>query len=166
VDAPSPAFATLPSTPPLAFFEQACASCHGPFGTFYGEAFAATQNDAELTKVVREMVVGPGRSTLDPLSLEALVAFHRSLRDRPNRPFIVVTMATKERLRGEVSPGASVSIVLGGRTLPSVQDGFEWWAELPPGWERSSRMVIRAQGKDPAATSEIDLSSASFSHQK
>ena len=156
--------AAMPPVAPISYFERSCANCHGSFGMFYGETFAAGLDDAALVRVVGQMVRGPAQSTLDPLSMEALTAFHRSLRDRPKRPFVAVTSTSGGKLRGEVSPGSSVVVLVGDQSVRANVDGFEWTAALPAEWEIARRIRIRAMGDTPDASSEIEASRQSFSH--
>jgi len=158
--------AQMPPVAPMVYFEQRCANCHGPMGMFYGEAFAKALDDAALIKVVREMVEGPSQSSLDALSLEALVAFHRALRLQPASPFVAVTAAAEGTLRGEVSPDSTVSIVVDGVVMDCAVEGTTWSVTLPSGWERAERVLVVATGVSRGARTEIDLENASFSHSK
>lgn len=158
------ALAAIPPRPPMAFFEQACAGCHGPFGMFYGETFAATQDDAALRKTVREMVEGPGQSSLDGHSMDALVAFHRALRQRSGGPFIVVTGLSGRELRGEASPGAIIEARIDRDTVPADLDGFEWRIELPARWPYIQTLRIHARDRANGTVTEVDAAVSAFSH--
>lgn len=96
---------------PIETFEDACARCHGPEGSFYGEAFASMP-DEELHEIVREMMVGPAFLSPSEPEVDAMAAYHRAL--AAGEPFICVTNAVAEgddaTLRGEVSPGATLSV--------------------------------------------------------
>lgn len=116
--------------PPIAFFDQACARCHGPFGSFYGDAFAALNTDRSLHGVVLEMVEGPANAHLDDKSLFAQVAFHRSLRD--GTPFGVVTKLTEDEIAGEMTPGTRVSVVTASGVIEAEMGEATWRAALPP----------------------------------
>lgn len=112
---------------PIAYFEDHCARCHGPHGSFYGEAFAGIESDRELHGVVLEMVEGPGNAPLDDQSLFALIAFHRSLRD--GTPFGVVTSWDSHAMAGEMTPGTAVSVVANGDVLEAQMDEATWSLE-------------------------------------
>lgn len=154
--------AAAPPVEPIAFFERACANCHGPYGTFYGEGFARDLDDAALQRVVREMVVGPSRASLDDASLGALVAFHRQLADARGGPFVVVTRSAGGEVAGEVSPGARVEVVADGRDFEAHVDEHVWSVRLDGAPERS--LIIRARFSEGGATTELDVSEAAWSH--
>ncbi|MHC4265713.1 MAG: c-type cytochrome [Planctomycetota bacterium] len=96
---------------PVSTFERTCARCHGPQGAFYGDEFAKL-NDAELRKIVKQMMVGP--SFLKPKSYEvdAMTAYHRALTAK--EPFLCVTSyAPNEQtktamLAGEATPESTI----------------------------------------------------------
>ncbi len=159
-------FAEMPRVAPMAYFEQRCANCHGPMGMFYGEAFATTLDDAALIKVVREMVEGPAQSSLDDLSLKALVAFHRALRSQPASPFVSVSALAEGQLRGEVTPDSTVSIVVDGVVVDGTVEGTEWSGMLPSGWERARKILMVATKTSGGGRTEIDVVNDSFSHQR
>lgn len=125
--------------PPLAFFESHCARCHGPHGSFYGEAFAQIGSDRRLHGVVLEMVEGPSNTHIDDRSLYALVALHRSLRD--GTPFGVVTELGDGVVAGEMAPGTAVSVVVGGEVIEAEMDEASWRATLPAGADASAARV-------------------------
>ena len=116
--------------PPVKTFAEACARCHGPEGSFYGEGFGGLEGEA-LHEIVEEMMVGPG--ALDPTQadVEAMVAYHRAL--AAGEPFVAVLNPEEAvtggvaRVRTDVSPGAEITlrgedgrlevrVVRGGRT--------------------------------------------------
>lgn len=72
---------------PVSTFEQACARCHGPQGSFYGEAFAELP-PAELREVVHDMMVGPGFLSPTEPEVDAMTAYHRAL--AAGEPFICI----------------------------------------------------------------------------
>lgn len=157
-------FAALPPVAPLAFFERACANCHGPQGMFYEESFfAEPHDDAALVHMVREMLSGPARTELDPVSFESMVAFHRSLRGGAG-PYVVVTSARDDAISGEVSPGSTVSVHLDGREIPANVDVFEWVASLPSGWRDANVVMIIATKEGGGTATELQLREQSFSH--
>jgi len=148
---------------PLAFFERSCASCHGPFGTFYGDTFATKLDDASLIQVVGAMVRGPARSTLDPLSLNALVAFHRALRNPKSGPFLVVTAVDRTRILGEVSPGCDVVIVVGGVSVEATVDSCQWHATMPS-TATTGAVVVSARSSANKLVTTLDITKQTFSH--
>lgn len=159
----APAWADAPAVPPVAFFERACANCHGPGGMFYGEGFAAMSDDAELARVVHEMVIGPARTTLDDASTAALVAYHRHLRESVRRPFVVLTRIDGGRVEGEVSGGSRVVVVADGREVEATVVDHAWSVVLtgPP---RAS-LVVRARADgEPTGETELDLGRAAWTH--
>lgn len=157
-------FAALPPVAPLAFFERACANCHGPLGMFYEESFfAEPHDDAALVHMVREMLSGPARTELDPVSFESMVAFHRSLRGGAG-PYLVVTSAGDDAISGEVSPDSTVSVYLDGKEIPARIDVFEWVASLPSGWREAKEVRIVAAKAGTDAATELELREQSFSH--
>lgn len=153
-----------PARPPVAYFEHACSGCHGPFGMFYGETFAAGRDDAALQKIVREMVEGPAQSTLDDRSLDALVAFHRALQHRAGGPFVALTELNEQELRGEVSPGAIVRVYFDDVPVSASADGYEWRVAFPPAWPNVRSVRVQAEIAATAAVTEIDAAVTSFSH--
>ena len=134
------------SEPPLAYFESHCARCHGPNGSLYGEAFASIAADRDLHEQVLAMVEGPGMGELDDPSMFALVAFHRSLRD--GTPFGVVTGMTDDEIRGEMSPGTDVQVVVGTDVIHAEMDETGWQATLPADvGTKSLRVRIMRNGR-------------------
>ncbi len=168
---PSPApetsslrLATPPPVAPIAFFERACANCHGPLGMFYGDGFAQLKSDDDLIRAVRDMVTGPAQSTLDDRSLDALTAFHRWLAGKASGPFVVITTATDDTIGGECSPDTTVELILGTRTITAATDHTAWSAQLPADWRASPTVYLRASAAPGEPHSTIDLTRASFSH--
>lgn len=144
---------------PISFFNSACASCHGDYGGFYGDGFAAARSDADLGRIVREMVAGPARSDLAERDMEALVAYHRSLVD--GAPFLAWTSHRGEELTGEVTPGSTVSVV--GGDMDGVEasvDGHTWRLRLRS--PESPLPVLRAQRGE--LSTMLDLGRAAHSH--
>jgi hypothetical protein len=119
--------------PPMMTFERTCARCHGPRGMFYAVPFE--HEGAALRKVVKEMMTGPaGLDPTDP-DVDAMLAYHRSMRQ--DRPFVIVTNPAAFRtgqtraLRGEVDPDAELQLTLGDQTIDDIRrDGSTWYAEV------------------------------------
>lgn len=120
---------TAPSEPlalgPIAFFEGRCARCHGSMGAMFGPALAALDDDG-LAAAIRGMVEGPAQATLGPRDLDAQAALHRSFIDR--RPFLAVTARGPGFIEGEVTPGASVTVIAGATRVAADVREFTWRA--------------------------------------
>jgi hypothetical protein len=86
---------------PVQSFENHCASCHGPQGSFYGEGFGS-KTHADLKHMVEEMMHGPAFLTPEEYEVEAMTAYHHAL--DAGEPFICITHfdSTKQTLSGEV----------------------------------------------------------------
>ena len=131
---------------------------------FYGEGFAALPDDAALTHAVREMVIGPARTTLDEASMAALVAYHRYLARSEREPFVVITRIDGSAVEGEVSPGARLVVVADGREFEATIDGHAWAAriEAAPG----AAVIIRAVRQDDGSCAiELDARAAAWTHR-
>ena len=76
---------------PLSYFAANCARCHGPNGSFYGDSFARTRDDASLRQIVHDMAFGPAQAPIDDAKLEVLTAYHRSLIGK--KPFLSLSSA-------------------------------------------------------------------------
>lgn len=122
--------ATLPAAAlgfgPVGYFQNRCVSCHGNYGAFYGDGFAADLSDADLADTVAEMCEGPGRAPLDGDDLAAEVAYHRSLAGQGG-PFVAVVSRDGTAIRGEVTPGSTVRVGDASATV----DGHDWHADVP-----------------------------------
>lgn len=127
---------------PFQYFSRNCARCHGPGGSFYGDDFGRKHSAGELHEIVEEMAAGPGGFPLRGDSLEALVAYHRSLSQ--NSPFILITALHSDTLKGVVTPGAAVRLI-GPDTSYTVEvSGYQWRATLQKGWAREGSLRIQA----------------------
>lgn len=159
--APVAADAPSPPTPtkfrPISFFQEKCARCHGPYGTFYGEGFAARLNDDQLRAKVHDMVFGAGRSTLPDADIDLLTAFQRSIRSKS--PFLLVGTDEPD-WGGEVSPGAVVEINTGTQKIAATVDSHLWQA---PKSATSSTPTITATLNGVQTT--IPLVSGEVSHR-
>jgi hypothetical protein len=151
----------LPAVPvsvgPLTFFEDRCARCHGAGGSLYALPFKAA-GDRELRAEVARMVTGPARAWLDPATLEALTAFHRSIRDR--RPFVAV-LVPGPGMRGEATPGAAVRARIDGAWFEATRADVAW--EIPGSSAPRHEAVVEAtlDGR----TTRLDLSTGWYSHR-
>ncbi len=109
--------------------------------------------------MVEDMAAGPGGKPLEGESLNAQVAFHRSLVDR--HPFVIVTYFDPGNLQGETIPGASVQVMANGKSYDATVSGHRWSIQLPPGIQLS-QIKISATRQDKKT--EIDLSRQTYSH--
>lgn len=75
------------SNSPINSFKDHCSRCHGYEGSAYGEGFGDME-DAELKKVVKEMMIGPAQLKPEQIEIEAMYSYNKSLRD--NKPFAVI----------------------------------------------------------------------------
>jgi hypothetical protein len=131
---------------PISYFNQECGSCHGNYGSFWGEGFAAAYDDAGLRDVVDEMAAGPAQAPLEGLALDVQVAYHRSLVD--GKPFVTVYVE-EGKLRGEVTPGSEVVLVVEGREQAATVEKHVWRSEL----REASAVRVTKEGKQ----TELDL---------
>lgn len=145
---------------PLDYFDKRCASCHGPYGSFYGDSFGAGLSDAGLREVIHEMAEGPAGAPLKASELEAMTAYHRSLISK--QPFVVVTAIRDNILTGEVSPGSRILLIDQGKRVPVYIEGHTWEAELPGGRRSFERAVLYVTGKGKAVT--LRLGEHRYSH--
>ena len=93
---------------PLSYFAANCARCHGPNGSFYGDSFARTRDDASLRQIVHDMAFGPAQAPIDDPKLEVLTAYHRSLIDK--KPFLSLSSAVV----GSTAKGSPKSVARSG----------------------------------------------------
>jgi len=162
--APAPQPTPTPAAPAplprgaIAVYDTACANCHGASGSFYGPTLGQGKTDAQLRQVVKDMADGPGQITLQPVEVDALTAYHRAI--IRHEPFLDLTARTPEKLEGEVTPGSSISIRLGKKTLAAKVDGSRWSAALPIA---GGTPVITARLNDTQTV--LDIARTAFSHE-
>ncbi|MBW3637608.1 MAG: cytochrome c [Armatimonadetes bacterium] len=137
---------------PLDYFEQNCARCHGPNGSFYGAEFGkGLKDDAALRHIVKEMAEGPGNAPLSPENLEILTDFHRSLRD--GTPYLVVVEAQQRKnclvLSGEATPDSKITLGNDKESVAVKLEGHKWSVEVPRGFdvEKASLRAVK-EGKE------------------
>lgn len=153
------------SAGPLAAFQQACASCHGPHGALYGRELGRL-SDAALAAKVREMIAVPARMSLPDRDVEALVAYHRSLVD--GYPFICVTGFDGTTLKGEATPRSTVVVASGKlRQRVNLDDHGAWSFTYPPEVQRAlPRLGIKIVAQsEQGLESLLDFGRAAFTHQ-
>lgn len=122
--------------PPVATFDEQCARCHGPEGSFYGEAFAHTV-EHDLRDMIEQMMRGPAFLDPNETDIAAMAAYHRALAE--GEPFVIVTdreRAEKTDLRQisvEASSGAQVTIERknGTALITATHDGRSTTIRFP-----------------------------------
>lgn len=145
---------------PFDYFATGCQRCHGPGGSFYGENFGKDHTREELHEIVREMAAGPAQSPLSGDSLRGLVAYHYSL--ITDTPYIQVTGVSSDTLRGVVTPGAEVQLLISDTLLYAQTESHYWSAGVDSGLSRPARVEIRAvAGGD---TTMLFARKSAFSH--
>ena len=140
---------------PISYFNAECGNCHGDYGSFWGEGFAAELSDEQLHKIVDEMAAGPAQAPLKGIALEVQVAYHRSLVDQ--KPFIVAWKGEDGIWQGEVTPGSTVT--LGGDA--AKVEGHTWKAG-------ADTEAVRVKKGDQETVLSLEKSSAgvAYSHAK
>jgi len=120
---------------PVSTFEQACARCHGPQGSFYGEAFAEL-SDSELQDFVKEMMEGPAGLHPSEEEIAAMTAYHQALAAK--KPYLVVMDYVEEngyRLSGQASLQSNLIIQTAGGPVQAAPDSNGNWSvqlQSPP----------------------------------
>lgn len=146
--------------PPMKYFAERCERCHGVLGENFGGTFAEKRSPKELIDVVRMMANGPGGEPLSGSSFDALVALHRAI--KRHQPFLVWTQQNGKVLKGEATPGSTITATAKGKPLAIKFTGSEW--ELKPGAAAPAQVTIKA--KVGSAMTTLNLGSAAFSHSK
>jgi mono/diheme cytochrome c family protein len=120
---------------PVSTFEQACARCHGPQGSFYGEAFAKL-SDSELHDFVKEMMEGPAGLHPTEEDIAAMTAYHQALAAK--KPYLVVMDYVEEngyRLAGQASLQSNLIIQTAADKVQAAPDSSGNWSvqlQCPP----------------------------------
>jgi hypothetical protein len=144
----------------IAYYDAACARCHGPQGSFYGAELGKHLTDAQLVKVINDMAEGPGAAPLTAAGLAAETAFHRAI--IAGTPFLSVTKLDGATIAGEVTPDAAVSLSAGGKAITATVDGSTWQASLPPG-TRPDALTLTAEREGKKTTLPLSTGNR-FSH--
>jgi mono/diheme cytochrome c family protein len=140
---PTTASTSAPAFAAMAYYDQNCAHCHGPQGSFYGPTLGQALTDPQLSKAVNDMASGAGNAPLAPDQLPAVTAFHRSLVMR--NPYLSVTqMQDDGKWGGETMPDAKVVIIIGEKRIEATSDDSGWSAQLPAG-TKASEVKITAE---------------------
>lgn len=106
---------------PISYFNANCSSCHGDYGSYWGEGFAADYDMKELSEVVDEMAAGPGFAPLEGEALAVQTAYNESVAKK--LPF-AVAFKDGDSWRGEATPKATLKV--DGK--PVQLDGHTWSA--------------------------------------
>ena len=143
---PSSQPAELPAeaTGPLSYFNANCANCHGNYGSYWGEGFAAEYDHAELREIVAEMAGGPGFAPIDGLALDVQTAYNARLAKGKDAPPFVVATRADDGFAGEVTPGSTVTLVTPTGQVQATVDGHRWTA---PGADGVVEIVVTRGGK-------------------
>ena len=114
---------------PISYFNANCANCHGEYGGYWGEGFVSAHTPQELREAVEGMCNGPAQAPIQGRALESQTAYNASLRDKT--PFATAYAGEGGTLRGEVTPGASVTLVSAdGAETPATVEGHAWTSNL------------------------------------
>ena len=117
---------------PVRSFEKNCARCHGPQGSFYGEAFGQRERE-DLRYIIEEMMFGPAFLSPSPADVHAMTAYHRALSN--GEPFVCITKidTLNKTIKGEVIPGNQLFIKQDGDKLKkiAVDSSGKWETGLP-----------------------------------
>lgn len=148
---PGPAFEGI------AFFQAKCAMCHGPYAEFAGSVFGAKLDRPQLRQKVSDMVTGQSRAKVEPAQLDVLTAYVFSLRGP--KPYVSMTADDNGKMRGEVTPGSTVTLVMESGTVSATVVGHVWNAQAP-------KKVLRIEAERRGAKTVLDLATASYSHGK
>ena len=141
---------------PIAVYEEACARCHGPNGSFYGPDLGKGKTDSQLYKAVQDMADNQGQIELSPVEVEAQTAYHRAIIKR--EPFLAVTERTKATICGEATKGSVVTVTVAGKPQQVRVTGFQWSATL----REEGPILIMARRKNKEA--RLDPDKAAHSH--
>jgi hypothetical protein len=144
-----PSSSQIPSKPapgplkvgPIAYFQQNCAHCHGPFGDSYTDHFYTITDFEKLKVDVKRMADGPGQSPLDSNELTAQVDFHKALIAKG--PFLCWSEQDGQILKGEVTKGSTVEAHAGSKSIPVEVKRWHWSLELPVD-VKASEVILKA----------------------
>ncbi len=120
---------------PVSTFEQSCARCHGPQGSFYGEAFA-NLSDTQLHEFIKEMMEGPAGLHPTEEDIAAMTAYHQALAAK--KPYLVILAYVEEngyRLSGQASLQSNLIIQTAADKVQAAPDSSGNWSvqlQSPP----------------------------------
>ena len=135
---PKPSMEVLPLRGAISLYDKACVRCHGPGGSFYGSDLGKDKTPEQLRKMVWEMCIAQGGLTVSKREVDAMTAYHRSIMFR--EPFVEVIQMTPAFISGEATPGTTITIVSGTRTIPATIKDNHWEASV----ESHKRVSITA----------------------
>lgn len=144
--------------PAMTYYDQSCAKCHGPDGSFYGPTLGNNLTDAQLIAKCRAMEAGPASAPISERDNQAVVAYHRALIMR--RPFVSLTQLTKGQWGGEASTDAKVTVHVAGQSIPADSTDWNWVATVPPGTNPADA-TIEAQVDNKTTTLHLGQSAYS-----
>ncbi len=133
---------------PIALFEDACARCHGPFGSFYGEEFAKLE-DEHLEEVIFDMMIGPSQLDVTDTEIEAMTDYHRALNDE--RMFVSINngkslkQSEAKSIKGDKSPSSNVLLKKQGITYQPKENLFTW--ELKKALSPPFEVIVKKEKK-------------------
>ena len=138
-DSPKPA---PPKVAPISYFEDRCARCHGPQGSFYGDSFGKKLTEEALHKVVYDMCRNQGEMKLEGVDLDAQIAYHRSMIAK--EPFIVLMSSDNGILVGEVPEKTEVKVKFKRSSTTTIGVRTSRWSVAIPKGEKLENCVITA----------------------
>jgi hypothetical protein len=147
------------SIPPIRYFDDKCARCHGSVESPDNSAFEHVLNDADLAASVKRMCDGPSQAPLDGANLRALTALVGA-RQR-NRPFLCWTKHEGQKIAGETLRGTQISATVNRLPVKVSILGSEWSILLPSDAKPESTVITATLGEHTVA---LDLSQASFAN--
>jgi hypothetical protein len=145
-----------PARGPIAVYEEACARCHGPNGSFYGPELGRGKTDLQLRQAIQDMADNQGQIELTLSELDAQTAYHRAI--IAHEPFLYITEQTEKRLAGEVTAGSRVQVVMGGKPQKITQNKTLWSATL------ASTGPVELSATLGKAITKLDPAKNRFSH--
>ncbi len=109
---------------PITFFGSHCASCHGEYGTIWPPGFLEGYAAGDLRSKVADMVkVRTGREG-EARTVDALVAYLRSISDEG--AFVAITGSSPGSLSGEATPGSRVEVITEDGPREARLEGHRW----------------------------------------
>lgn len=149
----------LPKVGPISYFDDHCAKCHGPQGSFYGDDFGKNLKEGALHKVVDDMCRHQGEAPLDGADLEAEVAYHRAMIAK--EPFLAITKITSMQISGEVTEKSVVRVKFKRSTIWAIVNNTAWKTAIPRGEKPADAVVTAILDK---RSTVLRLASSAFSH--
>ncbi|MGH7130933.1 MAG: hypothetical protein ACREJO_03190 [Phycisphaerales bacterium] len=142
---------------PIGYYQEKCEHCHGPYGMVWSAGFSHRYGELELFDRVRTMCAGAANAPLEAAPLDAVFAYIRSI--GRGEVFLAYTAREGKVIRGEVTPGSTVTLVVGGKRIKAEVVEFEWTAPLEA-TAGPAEVIAEREGK----TARIDLTTHSSTH--